>query len=87
MALLTVWRTRGSIHAASPMRTALGPKERLIVQDPLTAGVVVTLALFVLIGFVVWVLRSTPRLPAVITAIAVLLGALPAVISALFWFS
>lgn len=56
-------------------------------QDPLTAGVVVTLALFILIGFVVWVLRSTPRLPAVITAIAVLLGALPAVISALFWFS
>jgi hypothetical protein len=56
-------------------------------QDPLTAGVVVTLALFVLIGFVVWVLRAAPRLPAVITAIAVLLGALPAVISALFWFS
>ncbi|MEU5990420.1 hypothetical protein ABZ806_15745 [Spirillospora sp. NPDC047418] len=56
-------------------------------QDPLTAGVVVILALFVLVGFVVWVLRSTPRLPAVITAIAVLLGAVPAVISALFWFT
>ncbi|GAA1794068.1 hypothetical protein [Actinomadura chokoriensis] len=56
-------------------------------HDPLTAGVVVILTLFVLVGFVVWVLRSTPRLPAVITAIAVLLGALPAVISALFWFS
>jgi hypothetical protein len=56
-------------------------------QDPLAAGVVVTLALFALIGFVVWVLRTAPRLPSVIIAITVLVGALPAVISALFWFS
>ncbi|MFE3706920.1 hypothetical protein ACFXPE_15805 [Streptomyces scopuliridis] len=51
----------------------------------LTAGVVVTLAYFVLIGYLAGVLRATHRLPVVITAIAGLVGVLPAILYALYY--
>ena len=48
-----------------------------------SAGVIVALAFFVLIAYVVTVLRANRRLAAVIGAIAVLAGALPAILYAL----
>lgn len=47
------------------------------------AGVIVALAFFVLVAYVVTVLRAHRRLAAVIGAIAVLVGALPAILYAL----
>lgn len=49
-----------------------------------TAGVIVALAFFVLIAYVVTVLRANQRLAAIIAAIAALVGALPAVLYALY---
>ncbi len=55
-------------------------------SDPVLtiAGVVVALAFFVLIAYVVTVLRTTPRLAAVIASITALAGALPAILYALY---
>lgn len=50
----------------------------------LLAGVVVTLAYFVLVGYLVRSLRSNNRLPVVIAAVTGLVGALPAVLYALY---
>lgn len=50
----------------------------------LLAGVVVTLAYFVLVGYLVRSLRTNNRLPAVIAAVTGLVGALPAVLYALY---
>ncbi|GCD46587.1 hypothetical protein [Streptomyces paromomycinus] len=50
----------------------------------LAAGVVVTLAFFGLVAYLVRELKSTRRLPAVLAAVAVLIGALPAVLYALY---
>ncbi|MEK2476239.1 hypothetical protein [Streptomyces noursei] len=50
----------------------------------LTAGVIVTLAYFVLIGYLAKALRSTQRLPVVIAAMTGLIGALPAILYALY---
>lgn len=50
----------------------------------LTAGVIVTLAYFVLIGYLTKALRSTQRLPVVIAAMTGLIGALPAILYALY---
>ncbi|MDT0309304.1 hypothetical protein RM780_20405 [Streptomyces sp. DSM 44917] len=50
----------------------------------LLAGVVVILAFFALLGYVVTVLRAAPGLPRVLVALGVLFGALPAVVYALF---
>lgn len=49
----------------------------------LLAGVVISLAYFALVGHVVRSLRTTHRLPAVIMAVAGLLGALPAILYAM----
>jgi hypothetical protein len=55
-------------------------------QAVLIASLMVTLSLFVLLGFTVWVLRSTSRpLAPVIKALAVPVGALPAILYALYW--
>lgn len=51
----------------------------------LLAGVVVTLAYFVLVGYLARALRSTQRLPVVIASIAGLVGTLPAVLYALYY--
>lgn len=48
------------------------------------AGVIVALAFFVLIAYVVTVLRASPKLAAVIAATATLAGALPAILYALY---
>ena len=48
------------------------------------AGVVVALAFFGLIAYVVTILRGRQKLAAVIAAIATLAGALPAILYALF---
>jgi hypothetical protein len=48
------------------------------------AGAVVALAFFALIGYVVTVLRATTRPAAVITSIAALAAALPAILYALY---
>lgn len=56
-------------------------------HDPalIVAGVVVTLAFFILIGFIVWVLsRTTALSPPLIRALAVLVAALPAILYALY---
>jgi hypothetical protein len=53
----------------------------------LIAGVVVTLAFFVLVAYVVRVLSTSHRLPRVIIALGVLVGALPAVLYALYYAS
>ncbi|WP_244206639.1 hypothetical protein [Streptomyces swartbergensis] len=49
------------------------------------AGVVVTLAYFVLVGYLAKALRATQRLPVVIASIAGLMGTLPAVLYALYY--
>lgn len=48
------------------------------------AGVIVALAFFALIAYVVTILRSNQRLAAVISAVATLAAALPAILYALF---
>jgi hypothetical protein len=55
-------------------------------NDPalIMAGVMITLAFFALIGFIVWTLRHTTRLPAVIAALSTLIAVLPAVLYALY---
>ncbi|MGW2742077.1 hypothetical protein ACWC5O_07300 [Streptomyces sp. NPDC001450] len=50
----------------------------------LAAGVVVTLAYFVLVGYLARALKSTQRLPVVIAALTGLIGALPAILYALY---
>lgn len=50
----------------------------------LIAGVVVTLAYFVLVGYLVRSLRSNKRLPVAIAAVTGLVGALPAVLYSLY---
>lgn len=50
----------------------------------LAAGVVVTLAYFVLVGYLARALKSTRRLPVVIAALTGLIGALPAILYALY---
>ncbi|GAA1590920.1 hypothetical protein GCM10009678_86490 [Actinomadura kijaniata] len=52
-------------------------------QGSVVAGVVVALAFFTLIGFIVYRLGPTTRAAAIISAIAVLVAALPPIISAL----
>ncbi|MBB5122478.1 hypothetical protein AF335_19140 [Streptomyces eurocidicus] len=52
---------------------------------PLSAGVVVALAFFVLVGYLANVLRATRRLPFVIAAIGGLIAALPGVLYALHY--
>jgi hypothetical protein len=47
------------------------------------AGVIVALAFFVLIAYVVTVLHASPKLAAIIAAVATLAGALPAILLAL----
>jgi hypothetical protein len=47
------------------------------------AGVIVALAFFVLVAYIVTVLRGSQKLAAVIAAVAALVGALPAVLYAL----
>jgi hypothetical protein len=49
-----------------------------------TAGVIVALAFFVLIAYVVTVLRGNQKLAVIIAAITGLVGALPAVLLALY---
>jgi hypothetical protein len=49
-----------------------------------TAGVIVALAFFMLIAYVVTVLRANQKLAAVIAAIATLAAALPAILYALY---
>ena len=51
----------------------------------LLAGVLVTLAYFVLVGYLARALRATQRLPMVIVSVAGLVGALPAVLYALYY--
>jgi hypothetical protein len=48
------------------------------------AGVIVALAFFVLVAYIVTVLRGSQKLAAVIAAVAALVGALPAVLYALY---
>jgi hypothetical protein len=48
------------------------------------AGVIVALAFFALVAYVVTVLRGHPRLAAVVAAVTGLVGALPAVLYALY---
>jgi hypothetical protein len=48
------------------------------------AGVIVALAFFVLIAYVVTVLRATRKLAGIIAAVATLAGALPAILYALY---
>ncbi|MCX4713268.1 hypothetical protein [Streptomyces griseus] len=50
----------------------------------LLAGVVISLAYFALVGHVVKSLRTTHRLPTVIMAVSGLIGALPAILYALY---
>ncbi|MFD8335159.1 hypothetical protein ACFV42_21205 [Streptomyces solisilvae] len=50
----------------------------------LLAGVVVTLAFFVLVGYVARVLRATRRLPGVIIALGTLVGVLPTILYAMY---
>jgi hypothetical protein len=47
------------------------------------AGVIVTLAFFVLVAYVVTVLRGSQKLAAIVAAVAALAGALPAILYAL----
>jgi hypothetical protein len=49
-----------------------------------TAGVIVALAFFMLIAYVVTVLQANQKLAAVIAAIATLAAALPAILYALY---
>jgi hypothetical protein len=49
-----------------------------------TAGVIVALAFFVFIAYVVTVLRANQRLAVIIAAIAALTGSLPAILYALY---
>jgi len=49
-----------------------------------TAGVIVALAFFALIAYLVTVLRASPRLAVIIGAIAALIGVLPTVLYALY---
>jgi hypothetical protein len=49
-----------------------------------TAGVIVALAFFVLIAYVVTVLRANQKLAVIIAAIAALVGSLPAILYALY---
>jgi len=55
-------------------------------QDPvlIMAEVVVTLAFFMLVGYVARALRSSSHPAAAIAAIATLVGALPAILYALY---
>ena len=53
-------------------------------QVPSWAGVVVALAFFVLVAYVVTVLRRSQRPARVLAAVAVLVWALPAVLYALY---
>jgi len=55
------------------------------VSSSLMASVVVTLAFFVLVAFLVRSLRTTQRPAGIITAIAGLIGALPAILYALHY--
>ena len=48
------------------------------------AGVIVTLAFFALIAYVVTVLRASQKLAVVIASITALAGALPAILLALY---
>lgn len=50
----------------------------------LSAGVVVTLAYFVLVAYLARALKSAHRLPVVIGALTGLVGALPAILYALY---
>ncbi|MET9887576.1 hypothetical protein ABZZ20_31455 [Streptomyces sp. NPDC006430] len=50
----------------------------------LLAGVIISLAYFALVGHLVKSLRTTHRLPAVIVAVSGLIGALPAILYALY---
>ncbi|MFD0352117.1 hypothetical protein ACFVHW_00010 [Streptomyces sp. NPDC127110] len=50
----------------------------------LVAGVIITLAYFVLVGYVVRSLRGTRRVPTVILAVSGMVGALPAILYALY---
>lgn len=50
----------------------------------LLVSVVISLAYFALVGHVVKSLRTTHRLPAVIMAVSGLIGALPAILYALY---
>ncbi|NEB37280.1 hypothetical protein [Streptomyces sp. SID14515] len=50
----------------------------------LLAGVVISLAYFALVGHLVKALRTTHRLPTVIVAVSGLVGALPAILYALY---
>jgi uncharacterized protein YoxC len=47
------------------------------------AGVIVALAFFVLVAYVVTVLRGSQKLAAVVAAVTALVGALPAILYAL----
>jgi hypothetical protein len=49
-----------------------------------TAGVIVALAFFVLVAYVVTVLRASQKLAVTIAAVAGLVGALPAILYALY---
>ncbi|MFP8903273.1 hypothetical protein [Streptomyces atacamensis] len=53
----------------------------------LMAGVVVTLAFFLLIAYLVKVLHTDRRLPRVIIALGGLVGALPAILYALYYYA
>lgn len=49
-----------------------------------TAGVIVALAFFVLVAYVVTVLRGSQKLAVIIAAITALIGVLPVVLYALY---
>jgi hypothetical protein len=49
-----------------------------------TAGVIVALAFFVLIAYVVTILRGNQKLAVIIAAITALAGALPAILYAVY---
>jgi hypothetical protein len=50
----------------------------------LTAGVIVALAFFVLIAYVITVLRASQKLAVIIAAVAGMTGLLPAILYALY---
>jgi hypothetical protein len=53
-------------------------------HTPTLAGVIVTLAFFVLVAYVVTMLRGRQKLAATVAAVATLVGVLPAILYALF---
>lgn len=56
-----------------------------VATSSLCAAVVVTLAFFVLVAYLARLLRTTQRPAGVITAVATLVGALPAILYALHY--